>query len=358
MTKKMAKGLAFAAVLALLCACVCGAFSVAADDEEGDQWQITEDGQLLYAPYQYRGQDGVKVVYIGDGDDVTVPAAFGGQPAGLVWFTDEALDLQFDSSEQAQTWRAKAGASARRYLNVTFEEGPTTVWVQPVMWPDFRLVHSVTLPRSATEARLIVAGAATISVPAESQLSIINVEPALENVPDPEPTVIDLTGAAELKQVIIGRNDYWGDCFLEGSVLKLPIEFKDVPIVQSHPANAEDASYCFIDGDYPMPLTVQYADGTEAAVPETSSEEPSEEPSDTSACSEASDIADPSDVSDVALLGDADGDGDVTMKDILQVRKAIAGLENNIDEQAADFNRDGNVDMKDVLLARKFIASK
>ena len=71
----------------------------------------------------------------------------------------------------------------------------------------------------------------------------------------------------------------------------------------------------------------------------------------------ASDTSDTSDVSDVtAAPGDVDGDGEVSMKDVLLVRKFIAGMVDSIDESAADFNADGSVDMKDVLLIRKFIA--
>ena len=79
--------------------------------------------------------------------------------------------------------------------------------------------------------------------------------------------------------------------------------------------------------------------------------------SDTSDTSDVSDMSDVSDVSDVtAALGDVDGDGEVSMKDVLLVRKFIAGMVDSIDESAADYNADGSVDMKDVLLIRKFIA--
>ena len=54
--------------------------------------------------------------------------------------------------------------------------------------------------------------------------------------------------------------------------------------------------------------------------------------------------------------GDADGDGHVTMKDVLVIRKHIAGMTVDIDLDAADADGDGGVTMKDVLLVRKFIA--
>ena len=57
------------------------------------------------------------------------------------------------------------------------------------------------------------------------------------------------------------------------------------------------------------------------------------------------------------LLGDATGDGEINMKDVLQTRKFIAGMGGKIDETAADVNADNSVDMKDVLLIRKYIAN-
>ena len=72
--------------------------------------------------------------------------------------------------------------------------------------------------------------------------------------------------------------------------------------------------------------------------------------------SDTSDASDASDVSREYLLGDANDDGSVDMKDVLLVRKYIAGMVDSIDKTAADFNGDGEVNMKDVLLIRRFIA--
>ena len=54
--------------------------------------------------------------------------------------------------------------------------------------------------------------------------------------------------------------------------------------------------------------------------------------------------------------GDANGDGDLDMKDVLLIRKVIAGMGGVLQVDAADVDRDGAVTMKDVLLIRKFIA--
>ena len=56
------------------------------------------------------------------------------------------------------------------------------------------------------------------------------------------------------------------------------------------------------------------------------------------------------------LYGDANSDGAVNMKDVLAIRKCIAGLSADIDLVAADANADGVVNMKDVLSIRKYIA--
>ena len=57
------------------------------------------------------------------------------------------------------------------------------------------------------------------------------------------------------------------------------------------------------------------------------------------------------------IYGDLDNDGDVTMKDVLALRKYIAGLTGGVNEDAADVNADASVDMKDVLLIRKFVGN-
>lgn len=58
-----------------------------------------------------------------------------------------------------------------------------------------------------------------------------------------------------------------------------------------------------------------------------------------------------------AGAGDANGDGNVDMKDVLIIRKKMAGVAvTGFNEKNADFNGDGNVDMKDVLGIRKKMA--
>ena len=57
------------------------------------------------------------------------------------------------------------------------------------------------------------------------------------------------------------------------------------------------------------------------------------------------------------IYGDLDNDGDVTMKDVLLLRKYISGLAKGINEDAADVNADASADMKDVLLIRKFVGN-
>ena len=58
------------------------------------------------------------------------------------------------------------------------------------------------------------------------------------------------------------------------------------------------------------------------------------------------------------VVGDVDGDGTPGMKDVLLLRKAIAGADKIDDKYAlnADVNGDGTVNMKDVLMLRKILA--
>ena len=57
------------------------------------------------------------------------------------------------------------------------------------------------------------------------------------------------------------------------------------------------------------------------------------------------------------IRGDCNGDGAINMKDVLALRKIIAGLAvEGYVEAAADVTADGSVNMKDVLQLRKFVA--
>ena len=57
------------------------------------------------------------------------------------------------------------------------------------------------------------------------------------------------------------------------------------------------------------------------------------------------------------LYGDANSDGVVNMKDVLAIRKCVAGIwVDDFDSIAADANADGVINMKDVLSIRKYIA--
>ena len=82
------------------------------------------------------------------------------------------------------------------------------------------------------------------------------------------------------------------------------------------------------------------------------------EPSDL-AVSNASDASVSSNISylaNPAPSGDANGDGDVNMKDVLALRLFIANLPVELQKADADVYTDASLDMKDVLLLRKFIA--
>ena len=55
------------------------------------------------------------------------------------------------------------------------------------------------------------------------------------------------------------------------------------------------------------------------------------------------------------LYGDADGDGELTMKDVLTIRKYVVGMEVEIDLEAADADGDGEITMKDARLVCRTI---
>ena len=60
--------------------------------------------------------------------------------------------------------------------------------------------------------------------------------------------------------------------------------------------------------------------------------------------------------SQYSINGDVNTDGEINLKDVLALRKYLAGIIFDIDEDASDCNQDGAIDMKDVLLLRKSIA--
>ncbi len=63
-------------------------------------------------------------------------------------------------------------------------------------------------------------------------------------------------------------------------------------------------------------------------------------------------------ITNTGILGDVNDDGNVNMKDILLIRKAVAGIVNldEINQTNADMNSDDNINMKDILLLRKSVA--
>ena len=80
------------------------------------------------------------------------------------------------------------------------------------------------------------------------------------------------------------------------------------------------------------------------------------EPTDTEPASETTQKAAGTTRIEILYYGDANADGDVNMKDVLILRKFLAGMDVTIANEAADVTLDGEVNMKDVLLLRKFLA--
>ena len=59
---------------------------------------------------------------------------------------------------------------------------------------------------------------------------------------------------------------------------------------------------------------------------------------------------------DEILYGDANGDCEINMKDVLTLRKHLAGIEIMLHPLNSDANGDGEINMKDVLMIRKYMA--
>ncbi len=69
-------------------------------------------------------------------------------------------------------------------------------------------------------------------------------------------------------------------------------------------------------------------------------------------------VVSPLKVSAKTSIGDANMDDTIDMKDVLIIRKYLAGMveEYNLDLLAADCNQDASIDMKDVLMLRRYLA--
>ena len=95
---------------------------------------------------------------------------------------------------------------------------------------------------------------------------------------------------------------------------------------------------------------------TEPTSTDPSTTEPTEtEPTETNPTETDPSSTDPS-APAASLLGDTNNDGDVNMKDVLALRKFLAGMDVSINITNSDTNEDTFVNMKDVLLIRKFLA--
>jgi hypothetical protein len=56
------------------------------------------------------------------------------------------------------------------------------------------------------------------------------------------------------------------------------------------------------------------------------------------------------------VIGDVDGDGNVGQRDILVLRRYLAGWSVECDIAAADVDEDGSVGQRDVLILRRYLA--
>ena len=54
--------------------------------------------------------------------------------------------------------------------------------------------------------------------------------------------------------------------------------------------------------------------------------------------------------------GDVNGDGSIDLKDVTELRRALAGWDVTVNAEAADVNRDGSLDLKDLVILRRYLA--
>ena len=136
-------------------------------------------------------------------------------------------------------------------------------------------------------------------------------------------------------------SEYWGE---SGSVTTEPSTVvATIPV--AIPAEGIGAVYLADSGEAGHTLTWTYAKVSVFRVGEPT--EPTQESTESQ----------PTATNPTAVVyGDANGDNAVNMKDVLLVRKYIAGIEVELDMTASDVNLDGAVNMKDVLQLRKFLA--
>ena len=124
-------------------------------------------------------------------------------------------------------------------------------------------------------------------------------------------------------------------------VVTEPIVTEPVVTEPSETQPTKKINYTFIDEN--GNTVIVYADGTVEIIPKST--ETATEPAVTE--TGAHDV----------LLGDANDDGAVNMKDVLVMRKVLAGMEVSVNNFNADVNRDNSVNMKDVLQLRRFLAN-
>ena len=54
--------------------------------------------------------------------------------------------------------------------------------------------------------------------------------------------------------------------------------------------------------------------------------------------------------------GDVNGDNSIDLKDVMTMRRVLAGWDIALDAAAADVNKDGSFDLKDVVRLRQYLA--
>ena len=135
----------------------------------------------------------------------------------------------------------------------------------------------------------------------------------------------------------------------------------DATILINGSTDVVDAEYSYLDVSGEEPLFIISSKGVFVEGP-TEPTATATEPSATGTATEPTATAtEPTATAtgtqaDEILYGDANGDGDVNMKDVLTLRKHLAGIEIMLHPLNSDANGDGEINMKDVLMIRKYMA--
>ena len=172
----------------------------------------------------------------------------------------------------------------------------------------------------------------------------------------------------EEAELYIAENNSWEEYHGQADGVFTSTESTVTVIIREQLWGIEGELYAAAHGDYGYTINYSYVKCSVFRNPKAEPTDTEAQPTDTGAqptetegqpsASESASALRPTGTTRIETLyyGDANADGDVNMKDVLILRKFLAGMDVTIANEAADVTLDGEVNMKDVLLLRKFLA--